>query len=130
RGAGRFDAALSRDTAVMLNNLLFAAFAFGVLLGTMFPLIAEAIRGVRVSVGGPYFSEMSVPIALLLIFLAGVGPALPWRKGSLELLRGKFRWPTVVALVAGGVRAAAGVRAPRAWLTFVLAVFLAGVLLG
>ena len=109
---GRFDAALSRESAFMVNNLLFASFAFVVLLGTMFPLIAEAARGVKVSVGGPYFSQMSVPIALLLIFLAGVGPALPWRKGSLELLRGKFRWPTIVAVATGIVLAVSGVRAP------------------
>lgn len=128
RSEGRFDAALSRETAFMFNNLLFAAFAFVVLLGTMFPLIAEAVRGVKVSVGGPYFSQMTVPIALLLVFLAGVGPALPWRKGSLELLRGKFRWPTIAALVAGAVLALAGVRAPLTWLTFVLAVFSAGLL--
>jgi cytochrome c-type biogenesis protein CcmF len=125
---GRFDAALSRETAFMVNNLLFAAFAFVVLLGTMFPLIAEAVRGAKVSVGGPYFNELSVPIALLLVFLAGVGPALPWRKGSLELVRGKFRWPTIAALGAGIVLAVAGVRAPLAWLTFVLAVFSAGLL--
>jgi cytochrome c-type biogenesis protein CcmF len=125
---GRFDAALSRESAFMVNNLLFAGFAFVVLLGTMFPLIAEAARGVKVSVGGPYFNQMSVPIALLLIFLAGVGPALPWRKGSLELLRGKFRWPSIVAVAAGVVLAAAGVRAPLAWLAFVLAVFSAGLL--
>ncbi|PYP30449.1 MAG: cytochrome C biogenesis protein CcmF [Gemmatimonadetes bacterium] len=128
RSEGRFDAALSRETAFMLNNLLFAAFAFVVLLGTMFPLIAEAIRGVRVSVGGPYFSEMSVPIALLLIFLAGVGPALPWRKGSLELLRGKFRWPTMAALGTAVILAAAGVRAPLALLAFALAAFSFGLL--
>ena len=128
RSEGRFDAALSRETAFMVNNLLFAAFAFVVLLGTMFPLIAEAVRGVRVSVGGPYFNEMSVPIALLLVFLAGVGPALPWRKGSFELMRGKFRWPTIGALGAGIVLAAAGVRAPLAWLAFVLAVFSFGLL--
>jgi cytochrome c-type biogenesis protein CcmF len=113
----------------MVNNLLFAAFAFLVLLGTMYPLIAEAASGAKVSVGGPYFNEMSVPIALLLVFLAGVGPALPWRKGSLELVRGKFRWPTIGALGAGIVLALAGVRAPMAWLTFVLAVFSAGLLL-
>jgi cytochrome c-type biogenesis protein CcmF len=112
----------------MVNNLLFAAFAFVVLLGTMFPLIAEAARGVKVSVGGPYFNQMSVPVALMLVFLAGVGPALPWRKGSLELMRGKFRWPTIVALAVGVALAAAGVRAPLAWLAFVLAVFSAGLL--
>ena len=121
-------APVSRETAFLVNNLLFASFAFVVLLGTMFPLIAEAARGVKVSVGGPYFNQMSVPIALLLIFLAGVGPALPWRKGSLELLRGKFRWPSIVALAAGVVLAAVGVRAPLAWLAFVLAVFSAGLL--
>jgi cytochrome c-type biogenesis protein CcmF len=126
---GRFDSALSRETAFMINNLLFAAFAFVVLLGTMFPLIAEALRGTKVSVGGPYFNEMTVPIALLLVFLAGVGPALPWRRGSGELLRGKFRWPGVAALVAGVVLWVAGVHAPLAWLTFVLAVFSAGLLL-
>jgi cytochrome c-type biogenesis protein CcmF len=126
---GRFDAVLSRESAFMVNNLLFAAFAFLVLLGTMFPLIAEAVSGAKVSVGGPYFNEMSVPIALLLVFLAGVGPALPWRKGSLELVRGKFRWPTISALAAGIVLAATGVRAPMAWLTFVLAVFAAGLLI-
>jgi cytochrome c-type biogenesis protein CcmF len=125
---GRFDAALSRESAFMVNNLLFASFAFVVLLGTMFPLIAEAARGVKVSVGGPYFNQMSVPIALLLIFLAGVGPALPWRKGSVELLRGKFRWPSIVAVAAGVVLAVSGVRAPLAWLAFVLAVFSAGLL--
>jgi cytochrome c-type biogenesis protein CcmF len=95
----------------------------------MFPLIAEAVRGVKVSVGGPYFNQMSVPVALMLIFLAGVGPALPWRKGSLELLRGKFRWPTVAALATGIALAVAGVRAPLAWLAFVLAVFSVGLLL-
>jgi cytochrome c-type biogenesis protein CcmF len=126
---GRFDAALSRESAFMVNNLLFAAFTFVVLLGTMFPLIAEAVRGVKVSVGGPYFKQMSVPVALMLIFLAGVGPALPWRKGSLELLRGKFRWPTVAALATGIALAVAGVRAPLAWLAFVLAVFSVGLLL-
>jgi cytochrome c-type biogenesis protein CcmF len=128
RSEGRFDAALSRETAFVVNNLLFAAFAFVVLLGTMFPLLAEAVRGVKVSVGGPYFSEMSVPIALLLVFLAGVGPALPWRQGSLALLRGKFRWPFVAALGVGVALAVAGVRAPLALLTFVLAVFSGGLL--
>ena len=94
----------------------------------MFPLIAEAVRGVKVSVGGPYFNQMSVPIALLLVFLAGVGPALPWRKGSLELLRGKFRWPTLAAIASGVALAAAGVREPLAWLAFVLAIFSTGLL--
>src|SRR6185503_16509160 len=126
---GRFDSALSRETAFVVNNLLFAGFAFIVLLGTMFPLIAEAARGVKVSVGGPYFSQMSVPIALMLVFLAGVGPALPWRKGSVDQLKGKFLWPTVAAIAAGIVLFVLGVRHLLAWLTFVLAVFAGGLLI-
>jgi len=128
KGDGRLDSPLSRETAFLLNNLFFTAFAFVVLLGTMFPLIAEAVRGVKVSVGAPYFNQMNVPIALALVFLLGVGPALPWRKGSWTLLAGKLRWPALLALIAGVVLALAGVRSPLAWLTFVLAVFALGLL--
>src|ERR1041385_1426018 len=82
RGAGSLDSVLSRETAFLFNNLLFVAFTFVVLLGTMFPLIAEAARGAKVTVGGPYFNQMSIPIAVALVFLAGIGPALPWRRGD------------------------------------------------
>src|SRR5205823_1284318 len=130
-GRGGFDSALSRETAFLVNNLLFVAFTFVVLLGTMYPLLAEAVRGVRVSVGGPYFDRMSVPIALGLVFLTGVGPALPWRRGSVEQLRRKLLWPAVAAAAAGLALAALGIlRAPLAALTIVLAVFALGLLVG
>ncbi len=128
RSTGRLDSPLSRETAFLFNNLLFAAFAFVVLLGTMFPLIAEAVRGATVSVGAPYFNQMSVPIALMLVFLVGVGPALPWRKGSPGTIGRKFLWPGVAALVAGAVLVAFGMRAPMALLTFTLAVFSLGLI--
>jgi len=130
RSTGRLDSAVSRETAFLINNLLFVAFAFIVLLGTMFPLIAEAVRGVKVSVGAPYFNQMSIPVGLLLIFLVGVGPALPWRKGTPDALGRKLRWPTVAAAVAGILLFAFGIRAPLAWLTFTLAVFAVGLLVG
>ncbi len=124
------DALASRETAFLLNNLLFVAFTFTVLLGTMYPLIAEAFRGVKVSVGAPYFNQMSVPIAMALVFLTGVGPALPWRRGSPELLRRKFLWPTAVALVAGAIFWVVGARHFMTWATLVLAVFAIGLLVG
>ena len=58
---GRLDSPASRETAFLLNNLVFAAFTFTVLLGTLFPLVAEAARGVRVTVGEPFFNRMAVP---------------------------------------------------------------------
>jgi cytochrome c-type biogenesis protein CcmF len=130
RSTGSLDSALSRETAFLANNLLFAGFAFTVLLGTMFPLVSEAARGVKVSVGAPYFNQMSVPIALALVFLVGVGPALPWRKGSPGLLGRKFLWPGVVALAGGVIIAMLGVRAPLVWLTIVMAILALGLLAG
>jgi cytochrome c-type biogenesis protein CcmF len=124
------DSLASRETAFLLNNLLFVAFTFTVLLGTMYPLIAEAFRGVKVSVGAPYFNQMSIPIAMALIFLTGVGPALPWRRGSPELLRRKFLWPTVAAVASAVVFFVLGVRNFWTLLTLVLAVFAVGLILG
>ncbi|MEE8572807.1 MAG: cytochrome c biogenesis protein CcsA, partial [Gemmatimonadota bacterium] len=77
---GSLDAVVSRESMFILNNLLFVAFTFTVLLGTTFPLIVEAVNGNRVSVGPPYFNMVSIPIGVLLLFLMGVGPALPWRR--------------------------------------------------
>jgi cytochrome c-type biogenesis protein CcmF len=130
RSKPALDALASRETAFLLNNLLFVAFTFTVLLGTVYPLLAEAIRGVKVSVGAPYFNQMSVPIALALIFLTGVGPALPWRRGSAELLKKKFLWPIVVALVAGVVFWLIGVRQLMTLFTLMLAVFATGLIIG
>jgi cytochrome c-type biogenesis protein CcmF len=110
RSPGVIDSPLSRESAFLGNNLLFAGFAFVVLLGTVFPLIVEAVNGDRISVGRPYFDRMTMPIGLALLFLMAVAPALPWRKASGELLRHRLQWPawagtlTVVACVAFGVR--------------------------
>jgi cytochrome c-type biogenesis protein CcmF len=130
RSEPALDSLASRETAFLLNNLLLVAFTFTVLLGTVYPLIAEAFRGVKVSVGAPYFNQMSIPIALALIFLTGVGPALPWRRGSPDLLARKFLWPVAVAVLAGLVFWLLDVRHLGAWATLVLAVFAVGLLVG
>jgi len=109
RSPGRIDSPLSREAAFLGNNVLFAVFAFVVLLGTVFPLLVEAINDERISVGAPYFNRMTTPIALTLLFLMAVAPVLPWRKASTELLRDRLFWPAwvgtatmVVALLLGG----------------------------
>jgi cytochrome c-type biogenesis protein CcmF len=99
--AGRLDAVASRETAFLLNNLLFTVFTFTVLLGTLFPLVAEAVRGVKVSVGEPFFNSMTLPICMALLFLMGVGPALPWRVGSRDALRREMAIPAALAVVVG-----------------------------
>lgn len=105
RSAGHIDSAVSREGAFLLNNLLFAAFAFVCLLGVTFPLIVEAIRGDRISVGSPFFDTMSAPIGLMLLLLMGVAPVLPWRLAKGETLRQRLWWPawTGAATVWGSV---------------------------
>jgi cytochrome c-type biogenesis protein CcmF len=101
---------LSREGAFLANNLLFAAFAFVVLLGTVFPLIVEAANGSSITVGGPFFDTMTMPIVLCLLFLMAVAPVLPWRRASGELLRQRLLWPAsgatavLVACVVAGLR--------------------------
>ena len=68
----------TRGRAFLLNNLLFAAIAVTVLFGTAFPLLAEALAATRVSVGAPYFERLVGPLAVGLLVLVGIGPALPW----------------------------------------------------
>jgi cytochrome c-type biogenesis protein CcmF len=93
------DGVASRETVFLLNNLVLTAFTFTVLLGTLYPLVAEAIRGVRVSVGAPFFNRMTVPLCVALLFLMGVGPALPWRNATGAVLRRQLVPPLVAALV-------------------------------
>lgn len=110
RSPGSIDSPVSREGAFLANNLLFGAFALVVLLGTVFPLIAQAVNGEQITVGAPYFDRMTMPIVVCLLFLMAVAPVLPWRKASAELLRRRLFWPAaaavavLVACVAGGVR--------------------------
>jgi cytochrome c-type biogenesis protein CcmF len=106
RGVGKLDAALSRETVFLLNNLVLATFTFTVLLGTLFPLVAEAVRGVKVSVGAPFFNRMTTPMSVTLLFLMGVGPALPWRVARRDALRRQFLLPVAAMLLAAGAAAA------------------------
>ena len=103
-------AIVAREGAFLMNNLLLVALMFTVLIGTLFPIIAEAVRGIKVSVGEPYFNRMAVPICLGLLMLMGVGPALPWGRGDRRLLRRVLLRPLVPAGLALAVGLALGVR--------------------
>jgi cytochrome c-type biogenesis protein CcmF len=110
RSRGQLDSAASRETVFLLNNLVLTAFMLTVLVGTLFPLVAEAARGVKVSVGGPFFNRMSLPIIAALLFLMGVGPALPWKAATRDEMRDKLLLPSVGAFFLLGVGLVAGMR--------------------
>ena len=93
RSPGAIDSPISREGAFLANNVIFTVFAFIVLLGTVFPLIVEALQNRQIAVGPPFFDRLSMPIGITLLFLMAIAPVLPWRKASTELLRDRLFWP-------------------------------------
>jgi cytochrome c-type biogenesis protein CcmF len=120
---GRLDGVASRDTVFLVNNMVLTAFTFTVLLGTMFPVAAEAIRGVKVSVGPPFFNQMTLPLMMALLFLMGVGPALPWRRATREEMKRKLGPPTIAAAITLVASLLFGVPSFYATLAFAFAAF-------
>jgi cytochrome c-type biogenesis protein CcmF len=121
--AGTLDAAICRETAFLVNNLLLIAITFTILLGTIFPLIAEALQGSQLSVGAPYFNHIAVPIGFALLFLMGIGPALPWGAARLSELQYRLLGPVVGGVGVVFLLLARGVRGIGALVTFGLAGF-------
>ena len=91
----------SRETAILLNNLLLSAAAATVFLGTLYPLFLEAATGTRISVGPPYFAVTFAPIFVVLLLLVPFGPRLGWRRGSARLALRSLAPGLGVAAVAG-----------------------------
>jgi cytochrome c-type biogenesis protein CcmF len=126
RAPGRLDAAVSREGSFLVNNLLFAGFAFVVLLGTVFPLVVEAVNGERITVGEPFFDTMAMPIGLALLFLMAVAPVLPWRKAAAETLAARLHWPGWIGAGSLALAVALGARGLAPLLAFGLGGFAAG----
>jgi cytochrome c-type biogenesis protein CcmF len=100
RSDAKLDSLLSREAFFLLNNLVLVAMCIVVFWGTFFPLISEALTGDRRSLGPPFFNRVSVPLALVLVLLSGIGPMLTWRRITPGALRRAFQWPFAVAAVA------------------------------
>ena len=114
---------ISRESTFLLNNLLLVGAAFAVFLGVVFPVLAEWVRGVEISVGAPFFNQVNGPIFLAVILLAGICTLIGWRKASSRNLMRNFLWPLVAALVFAAVLFASGIREAAALVAFPLLVF-------
>src|SRR5680860_85017 len=118
-----FEAFLSKESSFLMNNLVLVGLAFAVFLGTTFPLISEAVRGVKVSVGAPFFNTVAAPLGLVLFLLMGICPLIAWRKATGKNLRDNFMLPAVLAVVVILILALSGIRKPYALLGFGIAAF-------
>jgi cytochrome c-type biogenesis protein CcmF len=95
---GSFDP-VSRESMLLLNNVMLLVAAGSVLLGTLYPLVLDALGAGKISVGPPYFDTVFIPLMAPAMFLIGVGPMAQWKKASLPDLATRLRWAFAVGLV-------------------------------
>jgi cytochrome c-type biogenesis protein CcmF len=131
RSEHRLDSLLCRESAFLANNLVLVGLCFVIFWGTFFPLISEALTGQQASVGPPWFDRYTVPLALVLVLLSGLGPVIPWRRASLAGLRKHLLVPLGVAVLALLALIAVGAGGkPSALAMFCCAVFAVTVVAG
>jgi cytochrome c-type biogenesis protein CcmF len=118
-------APISREGALVLNNILLCSICAVVLTGTIYPLLAELLFGAKISVGPPYFQSTVFPLAVPLFLAMSLGPVLPWKRAAIWPALQKLWWAALLAAIVGTV-AAIGLRAgfaaagfaASAWLVF------------
>ncbi|HUG22317.1 heme lyase CcmF/NrfE family subunit [Piscinibacter sp.] len=121
----RFDLA-SREAMLLGNNVMFVVAMLSVLLGTLYPLLLDALGMGKISVGPPYFDTVFVPLMVPVVFLLGIGPLARWKRTELPELAKRLRWAAAVAVVAALATGwAAGRIAPGATLGFLMAYWIA-----
>lgn len=113
RSAGEFNSYISKESSFLINNLLLVGAAFGVFWGTVFPLVSEAVRGTKVTVGMPFFNTVQAPILLSMMFVMAVCPLLAWQRSSLKNLKKNFFIPAILAVAAMALMVVLGIQ--KAW---------------
>jgi cytochrome c-type biogenesis protein CcmF len=126
RSDHRLESVISRESSFLFNNLFLVGITFTVLWGTLFPVISEAVRGVKISVAAPFFNQVNVPLGLALLFLAGVCPLIAWRKASGRNLRRNFLYPLSLSFVATAGLYTMGIRHIVALVSLSICVFVFG----
>ena len=101
RGAGVFSS-VSRESALVLNNVLLCVLTFTVLLGTFWPVGVESVTGERMTVGPPYYTLVTTPLMALLAVVLAAGVLLPWKRGALTRLGARL-WAAVLGASAAGL---------------------------
>jgi cytochrome c-type biogenesis protein CcmF len=103
RSEHRLDSLLSRESIFLGNNLVLVGLCFVIFWGTYFPLISEALTGHAASVGPPWFDRYTVPLALVLVLLSGIGPVIAWRRATFANARRNLLLPVVAGLTTLGL---------------------------
>ena len=122
------DSMFSRETAFLTQNVLFLTAAFVTLWGTIYPVISQASQDVTITIGEPFFNRVNGPILIGLVFLMGIGPLLPWRRASLNLVIKNVRVPIIFSLIIVGILLLLGIHHPVALCAFgIVSISIAGI---
>jgi cytochrome c-type biogenesis protein CcmF len=116
---------VSREAAFLYNNLILVGIAFSVLWGTLFPIITEAVRGEKITVGPPFFNAVNIPLGLLLLLLTGIGPLIAWRRASVSNLQRQFAGPILAGITTPFILLLLGMRDVAALIAYSFAGFVA-----
>ncbi len=119
----QLDSILSRESAFLFNNLLLVGIAFATFWGTIFPVISEWVRGVKITVGPPFFNQVNAPLAIALLLLMGIGPIIAWRRSTVTNLVRAFLTPVLISLATGILALALGMRSLSAILVVSMSAF-------
>jgi len=101
RSTNSVESILSRESALLLNNVVFLLVALVVLWGMIYPLISQLYSGVMVTVGRPFYDVIAGPLFLMLVCLMAVGPLLPWRRTSGGWVRRVLLMPILIGIIVG-----------------------------
>ena len=129
RSEHALDSMVSREATFLGNNLLLVGAAFAIFWGTIFPIVSEAVRGVKVGVGTPFYQQITAPIFLGLIVLMGVCALIGWRKASVDNLLRNFLFPLAMAVGAAVVLYVLGLHSIYAVVAFAALAFAAATIL-
>ncbi|MEO5904247.1 MAG: heme lyase CcmF/NrfE family subunit [Gemmatimonadaceae bacterium] len=116
---------ISREAAFLYNNVVLVGIAFSVLWGTLFPIITEAVRGEKITVGPPFFNAVNIPLGLALLLLTGIGPLIAWRRASVANLQRQFLGPVIAGITTTFVLLLFGMRDITAVIAYTFAGFVA-----
>ena len=120
------DHPLSREGLFVVNNIMFVGFAIVVLLGTVFPLLYEAVNGTQVTVGTPYFATIAAPLSIVLLALMAIAPLVSWRTVDRRVLWSRLRVSAWMSLVVVAILIVTNVRHLAVLVAALLATLAAG----
>lgn len=123
RSETQVDSLLSRESAFLLNNMLFMGITASVFWGTIFPMISEIVTGQKITVGPPFYNQVVGPQFAALVLLMGVAPLLAWRKASARQLGRLMLVPFIISIVVVILLAVFGITSLGALLGFWISAF-------